>query len=157
MVENSNVLIENLKSKNIWFRVYSGKDMSTSVLASKTLNVPLSRIAKSILLIDNSNKPLLVILPGNCRIKTKIVKAIFKVKDVRLAYPHEVKNLTNFEVGGLPPVFHKIERVVVDKKLLTNETVFCGGGAKDKIVEMKIEDIVKLNNALIEDVSVQVG
>lgn len=157
MVEGSNFLFDSLKSMNVWFKVYSGKDMSTSALTSKALNIPLSRIAKSILLVDDSRKPFLVILPGNCRIKMKAVKEIFKVRDARLAYPHEVKEFTSFEVGGLPPVLHKIERVVVDEKLLANETVFCGGGSRDKILEMRVEDIVKLNDALIGNVGVQVG
>lgn len=127
--------------------------MSTSSLTSKVLKVPLEKIAKSIVMVDNFGNPLMVILPGNCKIKTKRIKEIFGLKDVRLAFPEEVKKFTNYEVGEVPPVFHGIERTIVDIKLLKNKIVFAGGGTKNAIIEMRIEDIIKLNKAKIGEVS----
>jgi len=46
-------------------------------------------------------------------------------------------------------------RTVVDKSLLEHDTVYCGGGSRDKLLELKTEDIVKLNNAIVADISIR--
>jgi len=33
------------------------------------------------------------------------------------------------------------------------ETVYCGGGSRDKLLELKTSDIVRLNNAIIADIA----
>jgi prolyl-tRNA editing enzyme YbaK/EbsC (Cys-tRNA(Pro) deacylase) len=43
--------------------------------------------------------------------------------------------------------------VVIEKDLLSNETIFCGGGSRDRILELKTEDVVRLTHALTADIS----
>jgi prolyl-tRNA editing enzyme YbaK/EbsC (Cys-tRNA(Pro) deacylase) len=43
-------------------------------------------------------------------------------------------------------------RVVVDESLLGYETVYCGGGSRDKLLELRTNDIIRLNSALISNI-----
>jgi prolyl-tRNA editing enzyme YbaK/EbsC (Cys-tRNA(Pro) deacylase) len=43
--------------------------------------------------------------------------------------------------------------VVIEKDLRHNETIFCGGGSRDKILELRTEDVLKLTNAVTADIS----
>jgi len=51
-------------------------------------------------------------------------------------------------------VCHKIKmQVVVDKKLLQFETIFGGGGDRTKLLELKTSDVVRLNNAVVAEIT----
>jgi prolyl-tRNA editing enzyme YbaK/EbsC (Cys-tRNA(Pro) deacylase) len=43
--------------------------------------------------------------------------------------------------------------VVVERDLLSNETIFCGGGSTDRILELKTADVLKLTQAVAADIS----
>ena len=61
---------------------------------------------------------------------------------------------SGYLVGATPPFFHRLQmKVIIDKKVLENETVIAGGGSRSKLVELKAQDIIKLNDALVEDIS----
>jgi len=46
-----------------------------------------------------------------------------------------------------------VKKVIVDLETSKMEEVFAGGGDKNKLLEMKMEDLIKLNSPLIADVS----
>jgi prolyl-tRNA editing enzyme YbaK/EbsC (Cys-tRNA(Pro) deacylase) len=37
--------------------------------------------------------------------------------------------------------------------LLDQETVFCGGGSRDRLLELNTQDVIRLNNAIVADIS----
>ncbi|MDP7285978.1 MAG: YbaK/EbsC family protein, partial [Dehalococcoidales bacterium] len=63
---------------------------------------------------------------------------------------------TGYPTGGIPPVGHKKKLpVFLDEGLLIQEYVWCGGGARSKLVKLKTEDIVRLNAATVCDLSAE--
>jgi prolyl-tRNA editing enzyme YbaK/EbsC (Cys-tRNA(Pro) deacylase) len=44
-------------------------------------------------------------------------------------------------------------RTVVDSELTEFETLFCGGGTRDRLLELKVEDIIGLNDAVVSTIS----
>ena len=44
-------------------------------------------------------------------------------------------------------------RGVVDKKFLEYESIYGGGGARNLLLELKVADVIRLNNAIIGDIS----
>lgn len=47
-----------------------------------------------------------------------------------------------------------ISRTVLDKSLLNYETIFCGGGSRDKILELKVKDIPTIgDNIVVADIA----
>ena len=47
--------------------------------------------------------PILVVVPGDKRLDMKKFKKEFKVKDLRMASPEDVFQLTNLKIGSIPP------------------------------------------------------
>jgi len=43
--------------------------------------------------------------------------------------------------------------VVLDTLLLNHETLFCGGGSRERLLELKTEDVVRLDNATLADIT----
>jgi Cys-tRNA(Pro)/Cys-tRNA(Cys) deacylase len=65
-----------------------------------------------------------------------------------------VKSLTGYEAGALPPFGHrKPIRTVIDPKVMVFERVYGGGGAINALLEMDPQDIKRLTNAEVVDVS----
>jgi len=73
---------------------------------------------------------------------------------VRLATPEEVRQITGFEVGAVPPVGIKV-KTIVDPKVLENEFVIGGGGRIDRLSKLNPEKIVEYQKAIIVDVKVK--
>jgi prolyl-tRNA editing enzyme YbaK/EbsC (Cys-tRNA(Pro) deacylase) len=44
-------------------------------------------------------------------------------------------------------------RVVVDKELEGFETFYCGGGSRDRLLEIRFADVVRFNDSLVEVIS----
>ncbi|MFC1915348.1 aminoacyl-tRNA deacylase [Chloroflexota bacterium] len=73
---------------------------------------------------------------------------------VRLAPDDIAKAVIGYATGGIPPVGHKKKLpVFIDVGVMKREYVWCGGGARSKLVRLRTEDIVKLNAAKICDLS----
>jgi prolyl-tRNA editing enzyme YbaK/EbsC (Cys-tRNA(Pro) deacylase) len=76
------------------------------------------------------------------------------VKNVRLMPFEEAESISGYTPGGTPSVGHKTAmRTVVDSELTEYETLFCGGGTRDRLLELKVEDIISLNEAIVSAIS----
>ncbi len=102
------------------------------------------QIAKSIVLVGK--EPLLVILRGEDKINMK------KFFGYRLAKREEVKEISGYDVGEVPPIGTKIKNVVVDEKL--KGVVYCGGGTKNTLLRISVDDIVKCTNARVDKIAI---
>ncbi len=108
-------------------------------------------VAKSIVMVDSNNEPLLVILLGNDKIDFAKVKGILGVSDVRLAGPKEVLEITGYEVGGVPPISVYGIRTIMDKSVAKKAEVVCGGGDRQHLMRIKVREILES----VEDITVQ--
>jgi len=126
-----------------------GKPVKTVKQAVRETKSAPKQIIKSLIFISEK-EPLLVIVDGDSKVSLEKLKNIFG--DVRLAKPKEVKELTGYEVGGIPPVGIAL-RTIVDPKVLENDYVIGGGGSIDKLMKISPKKIVEHQRAEIIDVS----
>ncbi|WP_293254102.1 YbaK/EbsC family protein [Palaeococcus sp. (in: euryarchaeotes)] len=126
-----------------------GKPVKTVKQAVRETKSAPKQIIKSLIFISEK-EPLLVIVDGDSKVSLEKLKNIFG--DVRLAKPKEVKELTGYEVGGVPPVGIAL-RTIVDPKVLENDYVIGGGGSIDKLMKISPKKIVEHQRAEIIDVS----
>jgi len=106
-------LIEN-KINEIEILV-SVESTRTAQEAANTHNVPVCNIVKSLLVrIDDSFKMFLV--PGDRRLDIDYLKKEYNTENVTMANADEVKEITGFSIGGVPPFGHKnsIPTIIVD-------------------------------------------
>ena len=69
-------------------------------------------------------KPILIVLPCSHKLDTRSFKSEFNVKDLRFATPEEVLQLTQLQIGAIPP-FGKLFEIptYVDENLSANENI----------------------------------
>jgi len=137
--------------RNVWHRfIEFSEPVKTVEQAAKRVQV--EKVAKSIVMFDSNGAPLLAIIPAQSKVSHKKIKRLLAARDVRLASPEEVLAHSGYPVGGVSP-FNNIERVLLDPKLLSNETVIVGGGDIDKLMEIRTKDIVQVLNPQIADIT----
>jgi prolyl-tRNA editing enzyme YbaK/EbsC (Cys-tRNA(Pro) deacylase) len=44
-------------------------------------------------------------------------------------------------------------KVILDKKLMQYKSIYGGGGERTKLLELKTNDVIRLNNAIIADIT----
>jgi len=156
-IEDSLCLYMDLKQyldKNkIWHRFIEKLETIHTADAARVADVDLNRLTKSLILISDKKELILAIIPGNNRLNISVLERSLN-KKLRLVPFNEAEKYSGYLPGATPPVGHKNEMIVfIDKKLLGYETIYGGGGTRDMLIELKIEDVVRLNKAKIENIS----
>ena len=78
----------------------------TAQEAADTHNVPVSNIVKS-LLVRIENRFELHLVPGDKRLDIEGIKKKNMTENVSMANADEVKMITGYSIGGVPPFGHK--------------------------------------------------
>jgi Cys-tRNA(Pro) deacylase len=147
-------LISYLKTNKIWFQIIEKNETVHTADAAAATGIPLEKVTKSLVFLDENKNPVLVVIPGDCIANKEKLKVVLAVKNIELVPFKQAEKYSGYEPGATPPVCHKnIKKVVIDKKVMQHQTVFGGGGSRKKLVELKTEDIQKLNNAIIADIA----
>lgn len=96
-----------LKENNIEVEVIeTSEPTKTAVDAAKVHGVPVCNIVKSLLLkVDDNFK--LFLVPGDRRLDIENLKTKFNTSNIRMANADEVKEITGYSIGGVPPFGHK--------------------------------------------------
>lgn len=143
-----------LEENSIWHEFLQKEDTSSADMASKTTGINIDDIVKS-LLFKAGDYFYLVIVQGSRRVSVKKLRKLLNEENVRLAAAEEVLSATGYEVGAVPPIGLKNKiKCIIDKDAAGKEKVWAGGGSVDVLVRLKVADILKYHNPMIEDVSV---
>ena len=122
--------------------------------ASEATGIDLHRITKNLISRTNEGEHVLLIVPGDRRVNLKAAATALGVKNVRLMPFNESEAISGYPPGGTPSIGHKTRmRVVVDSELTEFETLYCGGGTRERLLEVKVEDVVRLNDANVSPIS----
>lgn len=118
--------------------------------ASRATGADPSQIIKSMLLISEKEGAILAIVDGRSRVDLE--KLSLRFGRTRLASPKEVKKLTGYEVGELPPIGLPI-KTVIDPKVLEKSYVIGGGGAINRLIKIDPKKILEVQKAEIMEIS----
>ena len=100
--------------------------------------------------VTDDGEYVMLIVPGDKRIYLKAAAKALNVRRVHIVSFDQAEGISGYPPGGTPSVGHKTKmRTLVDESLLMYETVYCGGGSRDQLLELKVADIIMLNNALV--------
>ncbi len=144
-----------LVSHKVYFEFLGKRSTQHAVEASQVSGIKLGEIIKSLVFIDQDSKPLIAIVQGDHNVSRHKLEHCSNSKSVRLAANEIAEAVTGYPTGGVPPVGHKKKLpVFIDGAVMEHEYVWCGGGARSKLVRLRTEDIVRLSQATICDLSV---
>ncbi len=143
-----------LKENNIWHNFIEKPETVHTADASAASGVDLKRLTKALVLLDQDKQLLMAIIPGDCKLSFSKVKEATNSKSVFLVKFENAEQYSGYPPGATPMIHHKMQmKTVIDQKLTKYETIYGGGGIRTKILELRTEDVIRLNNAVIADIS----
>ncbi len=144
---------EFLEKNKIWHEFLEKDDTRSTSRAANVSGVPLEKIVKS-LVFRMDGEFCLIILQGSKMVSRKKLRKLLGKENITLAAPEEVLLVTGYEIGAVPPIGHKTKlKCILDKGVTDLGDVWAGGGAVDRLVHLKVDDIIKFNNPIVADVS----
>jgi Cys-tRNA(Pro)/Cys-tRNA(Cys) deacylase len=143
-----------LREKGVWHRFIDKQETVHTADASEATGIDLHRITKNLVSKTNKGEYVLLVVPGDRRVNLKAAAEALGVKNVRLMPFGEAESISGYPPGGTPSVGHKTRmRTVLDSELTEFETLYCGGGTRDRLVELKVSDVISLNDAIVSTIS----
>ena len=125
----------------------------TALEAASSLNCEVGAIVKS-LLFKTENTFTLCLVAGDKKASLNKIKKTLNIKDAFMASADEVKNVTGFTIGGVSPVGHlnKID-IYIDNSLKRFENLYAAAGHPNCVFKINFEDLQKITNGLIKEIS----
>ena len=122
--------------------------------ASKATGIDLHRITKNLVSKTWRGGYALLVVPGDRRVDLKAAAKALGTKNVRLIPFSEAEAISGYPPGGTPTIGHKTPmKVIVDEELAGFETFFCGGGSTDRLLELRVDDVKRLTDAIVAKIS----
>ncbi|MGC8558237.1 MAG: aminoacyl-tRNA deacylase [Nitrososphaeria archaeon] len=144
-----NDLSRFLDSNGIKYKIIKHGNSYRADEASRELGINISKIVKSVLFITSEGDAILAILRGDKRVDQRKLAKDLGTKKLRLASKDEVRRITGYEAGTLPPVGHKAKiKTLIDSSLSADEFVYAGGGSIGSSLRIMVKDIILLQNAI---------
>jgi len=122
--------------------------------AARAVHLPLANILKTLVFIDENSRPVVAIVRADRNVSRHKLEAVAGCRSLKLASEDTAMKVTGYPTGGIPPVGHKRKLpVFMDKGVLEQESMWCGGGTRTRLVKLKVEDVVRLNEPVICDIA----
>ena len=121
--------------------------------AATALGCNVGAIVKS-LLFKIGDKFCLCLVSGDKRCSLNKLKKKLEEKDVSMANPEEVKQVTGYTIGGVSPIGHLVKiKIYMDKNLERFSKVFAAAGHPNAIFGISFFELKKLTNAEVDDLT----
>ncbi len=129
-------IIATLKNAHVAYQSYEHAHVKTSEESAAIRNTPLSWGAKAIVLFAD-DKPIMVVVGGDRKIDLKGFKKLYGIKDLRMATPEQVEQVTSVTIGAVPPFGHIFSiPLYMDAALRETETVVFNAGLHTKSISL---------------------
>ena len=126
--------------------VETSKKTDTAEAAASAHGVPVSNIVKSLLVTDDMDY-YLVLVPGDK--KLDLNKLSDEVDgEMRMAIASEVKEVTGYSIGGVPPFGHlKSLKTFITEGFSEDEELVAAAGSGNSVFKVDYDRLVELSNA----------
>jgi len=141
-------LVERLEQRGLQVEVRLLSDSArTAQLAADALGVDVGQIVKSLVFMD-ADDPVLVLCAGDRRVDAERLGLVPARAD-------QVRRVTGFSIGGVPPLGHETELpTTVDQSLRRFEVVWAAAGTPHDVFAVETEALIRaLPGARVASVS----
>jgi prolyl-tRNA editing enzyme YbaK/EbsC (Cys-tRNA(Pro) deacylase) len=126
-------------------------ETATAADAARAVGAEASDIVKSLVVLCDG-RPVLALVPGDRRGDLAKIARAAGANDARIARADEVRSVTGFEPGAVAPFpLPNVERVVIDRSLLSRRAVWIGAGSPRHLAVLPAPELVRLSRAIPAD------
>ena len=141
-----------LEEAGIDFDVLEHAHTERAADEAAALGVGTEEVAKTLVLVAPGDN-VRAVLAASERIDLHKVAAVLGGKKVHLASEGDLaRDYPDFELGAVPPFGGSEDRVIVDERLASRDSVVLEAGSHDRSVRLKASDLVRLTGAQVADI-----
>ncbi|GIU05624.1 MULTISPECIES: YbaK/EbsC family protein [unclassified Shewanella] len=138
-------LNEYLNDKKVDFKLVPHPHSFSSISSAIAANIPLSKLAKAVILEDHEDRRVMAVLPANHKVSLRTLGDKLN-RDLRLIEEKEVYDMfSDCHKGAIPSLgeVYNIE-AVYDDLLVEAKEIYIEAGDHNTLVHMAREDFIKL-------------
>ena len=143
-----------LRQQKVTFtdHLYTYEEHGGTAVSARELRVDEHAVVKTLVMEDESAKPLIVLMHGDCKVSTKELARQIGCKKVEPCKPEVANRHTGFLVGGTSPFGTKKQMpVYVEKSILDLPLIYINGGRRGYLVGINPQALLRmLNPKLVE-------
>ena len=136
--------------------LYDYTEKGGTAHSASELGVDEACVIKTLIMEDESRKPLVVLMDGVHEVSTKNLARLVKAKTIVPCKPDVANKHTGYLVGGTSPFGTKKKMpVYMEQGLLDFETVYINGGKRGFLVSIKPQHIIDILKPTMVEVGIQ--
>jgi Cys-tRNA(Pro) deacylase len=117
--------------------------------AAKALNCEINQIVKS-LVVSAGGRFYTFLVPGNERLDFSLIPEVLKTIDARMATADEVKRVTGYSIGGIPPFGHKEKlKTYIYPNFPEDKLLYAAAGDPNRVFSITQDDLFRITKAEI--------
>lgn len=131
-----------------------GESTRTSAEAAQAIGTSVAQIAKSLVFMpEEIDDPVVLVIASGAN-RVSVEKVAKKVgRRLTLADADEVRIMTGYAIGGVPPVGHKTKlRVLIDQDLLPYGEVWAAAGTPKAVFPTSGQELARITGGEVADV-----
>ncbi|MCB0103974.1 MAG: Cys-tRNA(Pro) deacylase [Anaerolineales bacterium] len=123
--------------------------------SARLLGVPMEQVFKTIVVKREKGKPVLAVVSGSQVVDLKKLASFLGEKKMYLPTEREAEQMTGLQAGGISPLalINKGFQVVLDASAQNFVEIHISGGQRGLNIQLAVEDLIRLVNAKVGDVS----
>lgn len=125
--------------------LYEYEEHGGTAVSSRELNVPEHAVVKTLVMEDESGRPLIVLMHGDRKVSTKELARQVGVKKIVPCKPEVAQRHTGYMVGGTSPFgTKKTLPVHVQKSILDLPLIYINGGRRGYLVGIQPHELLRV-------------
>ncbi len=145
-----------LKAKGIAFseHEYGYVEHGGTEVPARALGVPEHHIVKTLVMEDESRKPLLVLMHGDRKVSTKNLARQAGRKSIEPCKPEVAQRHTGYQVGGTSPFgTRKLVPIYAERSILEVPEIYINGGRRGLLVKLRSAELARALAPTLVDVA----
>ena len=124
--------------------LYDYEEHGGTSVSSRELNVDEHAVVKTLVMEDETARPLIVLMHGDCKVSTKELARQIGCKKVETCKPEVANRHTGFLVGGTSPFGTKKKmQICIEKSILDLPLIYINGGQRGFLVGVHPHDLMR--------------
>lgn len=116
--------------------------------AAEAVGRPLEAVCKTLIVKADGKHFYIAVVPGDQRFDTRLMAAAAGAKHADLADQAEAEKITGYHVGGISPFAQRRKLpVFIEESLLALDRIVVSAGRRGTMVELAVDDLVRLLEA----------
>ena len=136
--------------------LYDYEEHGGTGVSSRELNVDEHAVVKTLVMEDETGKPLIVLMHGDCKVSTKELARQISCKKVEPCAPDVAHRHPGYLIGGTSPFGTKTKMpICIETSILDLPLIYINGGRRGFLVGVHPHDLVRALIPTVVDVALK--